>query len=167
MTRYLKVADIATFASLTTAIMAVVLAMHDRLLSAGLLLIASLLLDSVDGRIARAMNQTSEFGMYLDSLIDIIAFGAVPAMIAFLFLPTNATVVIAAIIYLGASAYRLARFQTTKLKDEFQGMPITMNGLGFAAVLMFVPATSFWWVMPLYFLTAAALMVSTFRMRKL
>jgi CDP-diacylglycerol---serine O-phosphatidyltransferase len=165
--KYVRLADVATLGSLAAAIGAILLAMQSNPSGAALFLLASTLLDFLDGRIARLMNQGSDFGLYADSLVDIIAFGAAPVMIAFVLLPITPVLVTTAIIYLAAGVYRLARFQVTRLKNQFQGVPITTNGIAFAAVLLFVPDLSFTWVMPAYFLLSSALMVSTFSVRKL
>lgn len=164
--QYLKVADIATFLSLASGVLALVFALESHLKIAGGLLIASLIFDGLDGRIARWMGQGSEFGMYLDSLTDAVVFGAVPAAIALALLPVTPILVAAATVFIAAGIYRLARFQFTKLNGEFQGMPITMNGIFVGIILIFVPASAYAIVFPAYFIASAVAMVSTVRIKK-
>jgi CDP-diacylglycerol---serine O-phosphatidyltransferase len=160
----LKVADIATLLSLIASVIALFFTQQNMIVFAAIALIAAVIFDFLDGKIARAMNQASEFGMYLDSLVDILSFGAMPVAIAFSLLGPSWILIVTSVIYLAGGAYRLARFQATKLKGEFQGMPITLNGIFFAG-LLFVPRKDI--ALPIYFVIASLLMVSTFKVKKL
>lgn len=52
----------------------------ERLSQAGMLIFAGMLLDAIDGGVARLLKQTSQFGAELDSLCDLISFGIAPAL---------------------------------------------------------------------------------------
>jgi CDP-diacylglycerol---serine O-phosphatidyltransferase len=160
----LKTADGITFLSLLSAIFAFTYVLRGQLLLAGIALLISAILDFFDGKVARMMGQASDFGMYLDSLADVVAFGAIPAMIALVLFSAHPMIVIAALMYLCAGVYRLARFQDTKIKGAFQGMPITVNGILFGALLMLSPH---FYAFVAYFIIAALAMVSTVRVKKL
>lgn len=86
--------------------------------------------DVLDGLLARLMHCTSEFGKQLDSLADLISFGAAPA---FLILLNNLDDIpqlgaVMSIIFLICGALRLARFNITVSSPTFTGMPITAAG---------------------------------------
>ena len=99
-----------------------------------LILIAALA-DAIDGALARRLNATGPIGMELDSLSDVITFGAAPA---FLF-STNFADAPAlfrygtALVFAAAGAFRLARFHTLPPSNGFTGLPITAAGVLLAA----------------------------------
>jgi len=100
------------------------------------LLLGSLLFDTIDGLVARALHASSIHGGQLDSLSDAISFGAAPAVAIFVFISRGANHTPAAIalicgvalFYLGCTLWRLARYNTKSIlgmKDEdcFEGLP--------------------------------------------
>jgi len=93
------------------------------------LLIGALACDILDGRIARMTNTTSDFGMQLDSLSDLVSFGMAPGIMMYmLVLNTMGKIGIAiAILYVLCCALRLARFnvlaQSGELQKHFVGLP--------------------------------------------
>lgn len=96
---------------------------------AAIFIILSLILDGLDGRIARMTNTSSKFGVEFDSLADLVAFGVAPAM---LFYNTVGIYYgklgsLAAALYVVFGAIRLARFNITSSQNEpsvFIGVPI-------------------------------------------
>lgn len=87
----------------------------------------AMLMDALDGRIARWTNTTSEFGLQYDSLSDLIAFGLAPALVMYEWALSylGKTGWLAAFFYVAMAAARLARFNTQEGQDKryFQGMP--------------------------------------------
>jgi CDP-diacylglycerol--serine O-phosphatidyltransferase len=144
--------------------------------TAALAIAAAALLDTVDGRIARMTGTETEFGKELDSLADVLTFGAAPALLAFLWglieFPRLGWLVPLFFVVCGAT--RLARFNVqTKVVDKryFAGLPIPAAAGAVASVLFFAPApSSEWreWLAPSLLVAIALLallMVSTFRYR--
>lgn len=85
--------------------------------------------DGLDGRIARATGSTTHFGVEFDSLSDLIAFGAAPAILMYNWAlqPFGRIGWMAAFLFALCGALRLARFNTQSsevLKDRFVGLPI-------------------------------------------
>lgn len=78
------------------------------------------LLDGLDGRVARALNATSQFGAELDSLADVINFGVVPALILYIWDLKNLGNFgwLACLLYVIAVVLRLARFNVMDLKSS-------------------------------------------------
>jgi CDP-diacylglycerol---serine O-phosphatidyltransferase len=97
--------------------------------TAAILIGIAMVLDTLDGFVARLTKSTSAFGVQLDSLADVVSFGLAPAILAFLWglQPLNRLGWAAGFIYVTAAAMRLARFniQTTAAADKryFVGMP--------------------------------------------
>jgi CDP-diacylglycerol--serine O-phosphatidyltransferase len=153
----------------------IVHAMRGDLAIAALFIGIAFVLDALDGRIARLTNTTSQFGLELDSLADVVSFGLAPAILAYTWgLSELARVGWASgFIFVTAAAMRLARFniQSTSHVDKayFVGMPTP-------AAAAVVAATIHAWPYPLagypqagaaiaVVLVPAALMVSTIRFR--
>ncbi|MFQ5988737.1 MAG: CDP-diacylglycerol--serine O-phosphatidyltransferase [Candidatus Methylomirabilales bacterium] len=94
-----------------------------------LAIIIALVVDFLDGAVARFAKATSDFGMELDSLADLVSFGVAPGMLAYVFAmqPFGRIGWLAAFLFAACGALRLARFniQTKKLdKRYFVGLPI-------------------------------------------
>ena len=72
-----------TVGNLFLGIVAIILVFNNQPDYAAIMVIVAMLLDGVDGRVARALNAQSEFGKELDSLSDVISFGVAPAFIMY------------------------------------------------------------------------------------
>ena len=110
------------------------------------MLVLAVLFDTLDGRIARLLRSTSQFGAQLDSLSDAIVFGVIPSITLYLWAlqPVNKTAWAAALFFCICSVLRLARFnseireETDKSKLFFTGIPMPA-----AALLVLMPLVCF------------------------
>ncbi|MGB9990711.1 CDP-diacylglycerol--serine O-phosphatidyltransferase [Pseudoduganella rhizocola] len=107
---------------------AIVMAMNQRFEHAAWAIFVAMLLDGLDGRVARLTNTQSEFGAQYDSLSDMVSFGAAPALVIYEWSLRGLGKLgwIAAFVYCAGAALRLARFNTNiQVVDKryFQGMP--------------------------------------------
>jgi CDP-diacylglycerol--serine O-phosphatidyltransferase len=134
----------------------------------------AIVLDMLDGRIARLTGSTSAFGVEFDSLADVISFGVAPAILAFSWGLTSFGRLgwAAGFIWVAAAAIRLARFniQTGATHDKryFVGMPSPAAAGVPAATVFAYPYGLHDWYATLAFpvvLVPAFLMVSTIRYR--
>ena len=120
--------NLFTVGSMFAGFYAIVAAMKGRYEAAAIAIFVALIMDGLDGRIARLLHAQSEFGAQLDSLSDMIGFGISPVLVVY-----SWSLVImgkpgwlAAFIYSACTALRLARFnvQAKKVdKSYFQGLP--------------------------------------------
>jgi CDP-diacylglycerol---serine O-phosphatidyltransferase len=154
---------------------AIIATMHHNFDRAAEAIGVAIILDTLDGKIARLTNSTSLFGLQLDSLADVISFGIAPSILAFFWGLQNVNYRlgwIAAFTFTICGAMRLARFniQAGNLK-HFVGMPIPAAGGAIAATVFFFgePVSN-----PMYasiFVAAvcmlAFLMISTFKYNSL
>ena len=120
--------NLFTLAALFGGFYAIVMAMDGRFDQAAIGIFCAMVLDSLDGRVARMTNTQSAFGEQMDSLSDMVSFGAAPALIAYLWTlkGLGRWGWIAAFVYCACAALRLARFNVnTAVVDKrfFQGMP--------------------------------------------
>ena len=117
-----------TLAALFGGFYAIVMAMNGRYDFAAIGIFCAMVLDSLDGRAARLTNTQSEFGVQMDSLSDMVSFGAAPALIAYEWALRGMGKWgwFAAFVYCACAALRLARFNVnTGVVDKrfFQGLP--------------------------------------------
>ncbi len=122
-----------TTAALFSGFFAIVNAMNDQFQVAAIAIFASLVLDGMDGRIARMTNTQSAFGEQYDSLADMVSFGVAPALVAYEWALKDLGKWgwLAAFTYCAGAALRLARFNVnTGVVDKkfFQGLPSPAAG---------------------------------------
>lgn len=113
--------NLFTSAALFAGFYAIVQAMNSRFEQAAIAIFIAMVMDGLDGRVARMTNTQSAFGAEYDSLSDMVSFGVAPALIMYVWAlqPMGKLGWIAAFIYCACAALRLARFNT-KLDDPFQ-----------------------------------------------
>jgi CDP-diacylglycerol--serine O-phosphatidyltransferase len=134
--------NLFTIAALFSGFYAIVQAMSGRFEQAAIAIFVALVLDGLDGRIARLTRTQSVFGAELDSLSDMVSFGVAPALVIYVWALKDLAEIkniamlgpwlstklgwIAAFVYCACAALRLARFNTTlDVADKrfFQGLP--------------------------------------------
>jgi CDP-diacylglycerol--serine O-phosphatidyltransferase len=117
-----------TTAALFCGFYAIVMAMNQKFEHSAWAIFIAMVLDGLDGRIARLTNTQSEFGAQYDSLSDMVSFGAAPALVIYEWSLRGLGKLgwIAAFVYCAGGALRLARFNTNiEVVDKrfFQGLP--------------------------------------------
>ncbi|MEW6170349.1 MAG: CDP-diacylglycerol--serine O-phosphatidyltransferase [Candidatus Omnitrophota bacterium] len=134
-------ANVLTSLNIFCGFYSMILAIKDEFMKSAWLVIICVVLDMLDGKIARLAKTSSDFGKEFDSLADIISFGIAPislfyALTISLDVPLR---IIILFLYLLAGAYRLARFNLyarQKQETHFLGLPITGSGGFFASFLL-------------------------------
>ena len=117
-----------TLAALFSGFYGIVMAMNGRFEAACVAIFVAAVLDSLDGRVARMTHSQSAFGEQMDSLSDMVSFGAAPALIVYIWALKDMGKLgwIPAFVYLSGAALRLARFNVNigvVDKRYFQGLP--------------------------------------------
>ena len=120
--------NLFTTAALFSGFYAIASAISGNFETAAMLIFVSLVLDGLDGRVARLTNTQSDFGAEYDSLADMVSFCLAPALVIFLWalLEMGKFGWMVAFIYAACGALRLARFNTQigiEDKRYFQGLP--------------------------------------------
>jgi len=120
--------NLFTTAALFAGFYAIVQAMNQRFDAAAIAIYIAMVLDSLDGRVARLTRTQSAFGAEFDSLADMVSFGAAPALVMYEWVLRDLGKLgwIAAFVYVAGAALRLARFNTLlEVADKrwFQGLP--------------------------------------------
>ena len=133
-----------TVGNLFLGFWAMIRALHGQYAEAAPLIFGAIVLDLLDGRIARMTGTTSEFGGELDSLADVISFGVAPALLAYAWGFGSAPRVgwLAAFLFVTCGALRLARFNVQKHNVDgrfFVGLPIPAAAAMVAALVNFRP----------------------------
>ncbi len=121
--------------------LSIINASQDKYSYAAWLIIIAALFDALDGIMARLTNSSSELGVELDSLSDLVSFGAAPAFLIYQihFINYNAFGVIISSLLLIAGGFRLARFNVQLVgfdKSYFKGLPIPSSAITVAAFVL-------------------------------
>lgn len=119
--------NLFTTAALFAGFYAIVAAMGGRFQDAAIAVFVAMILDGMDGRIARLTNTQSAFGAEYDSLSDMVSFGLAPSLIIYSWILSSLGKMgwLAAFVYTAGAALRLARFNTqvgVSDKRYFQGL---------------------------------------------
>ncbi len=120
--------NMITISALFCGFYAIVMSLNLEFKQSTVAIFIGMILDSMDGRVARLTRTQSEFGAQLDSLSDMVTFGVAPALVAYEWSLKGMGRVgwVAAFIYCACAALRLARFNTNIAvvdKRFFQGLP--------------------------------------------
>ena len=137
---YLSPANLITSGNLLAGFLALLVAAQGHAGWAAGLVIAAGICDSLDGLVARRTDSESAFGSRLDSLADLVSFGAAPALVLYVgvldAVPVGGTG--ACLAFVLGGAWRLARFSLVENRHYFVGLPIPPAGV--IAVLLGVSA---------------------------
>jgi CDP-diacylglycerol---serine O-phosphatidyltransferase len=120
--------NLFTTGALFAGFYSIVQAMNGRFEHAAIAIFIAMVMDGLDGRVARLTGTQSEFGAEYDSLSDMVSFGVAPALVLYVWAlkPMGKLGWIAAFIYCAGAALRLARFNTkhdSSDKRWFEGLP--------------------------------------------
>ena len=123
------VPNLITSASLFGGFYSIVAALDGNYYASAVAILISVLLDAMDGRIARLTNTNTRFGIEYDSLADLVSFGVAPAILIFTWAlrPYGRFGWLAAFLFVVCGALRLARFNiqiNTVESRVFNGLPI-------------------------------------------
>ena len=156
--------NLFTTAALFAGFYAIVQAMNLNFDQAAIAIFVAMVLDSLDGRVARLTKTQSAFGAEYDSLADMVSFGAAPALVMYEWVLRDMGKLgwIAAFVYCAGAALRLARFNTmldVADKRWFTGIPSPAAAALVAGCVWIVddyniePETIRWWA---WFITVFA-----------
>ena len=163
--------NLFTAASIFVAVVSIIYSSKGMFSEASWFIILSLILDGLDGKIARLTKGESKFGVEFDSLADIVAFGVAPAMLIYFQIAHNygKVGILAVALYVVLGAVRLAKFNVTKGRYDpniFIGLPIPSAALFLVSVSQIVYKYNLKYLEPIILiltLIVAILMISNFR----
>ncbi len=165
--------NLFTTAALFSGFYAVLVSMNGQFEKAAIAIFVAMVLDGLDGRVARMTNTQSAFGAEYDSLSDMVAFGLAPALVLYQWALVDLGRLgwLAAFIYTAGAALRLARFNSAIAsadKRYFTGLPspsaaAIMAGSVWVAVDNGIAPGQVAWLALLLTVAAGLLMVSNLR----
>lgn len=165
--------NLFTTAALFSGFYAIISAMNGFYDKAAVAIFIAMVLDGLDGRVARMTNTQSAFGAEYDSLSDMVSFGMAPALVAFTWSLQDLGKLgwMAAFVYAAAAALRLARFNTQLAvadKNFFTGLAspsaaALVAGTVWALTDMGVSGSDVSWLMAVLVPVAGVLMVSNLK----
>jgi CDP-diacylglycerol--serine O-phosphatidyltransferase len=172
--------NLFTTAGLFAGFYAIVSAMNNNFEVAAIAIFVAMVMDGIDGRVARLTNTQSEFGVQYDSLSDMVCFGLAPSLIIFEWALRSMLEQgwiwsklgwLSAFVYTAGAALRLARFNTqvgSADKHYFQGLPSPSAAAVLAGLVWFcednnLSGEDMWMVGAVLATAMGALMVSNVR----
>jgi CDP-diacylglycerol--serine O-phosphatidyltransferase len=166
--------NLVTTAGLFAGFYAIVSAMNNSFENAAIALFIAMVMDGLDGRIARYTDTQSEFGAQYDSLSDMVCFGVTPALVIYSWSLKSLGKLgwLVAFFYVAATALRLARFNTqnitsmeSKHRRYFVGLPCPAAAAVVASIVWIgtdfgLPVVAFKYEIAVVVAGVASLMVS-------
>jgi CDP-diacylglycerol---serine O-phosphatidyltransferase len=159
-----------TLTNLLLGVLSLIYTMNEQYQMSAIMILLSMILDGMDGKLARRLDATSAFGKELDSLSDLVSFGVAPAILIYASEISNLgwhgyLGLFLALAFALCGAIRLARFNVLDITDHFIGVPITAAGSLLALLELLtnrIPDIVF----PVAILLLAGLMVSNIKVPK-
>jgi CDP-diacylglycerol--serine O-phosphatidyltransferase len=127
-TRFYPLPCMFTLASLFCGFYSMIYAVKGEFYIAAVAILVAAIFDALDGRVARMTRTTSQFGVELDSLCDMVSFGVAPGFLAYYWAlqPYGRYGWLAGFLYVATTSLRLARFNSQNVKSgnkDFVGLP--------------------------------------------
>lgn len=133
---------VMTLVNALCGFLAIIKAVEGELLLSAYYIIIAACIDGLDGRVARALSCSSDFGCELDSLADAVSFCGAPMVIMYQWIPGDLGLAGSILLglYVCAGLWRLAKFNTcTKESHSFVGLPTTVAALTIALLIIYEP----------------------------
>jgi len=129
-------ANIVTLINIVFGSLSLVSTLHGNYRMSAIFILLSVVMDALDGRIARRFGMMSDIGKELDSLCDLVSFGVAPALLLYSQVLINFPLlaVPTTVLFIMCGAFRLARFNVLNISDYFVGVPITAAGAFLALI---------------------------------
>ncbi len=171
----MNIPNLLTLLNLICGFLAIISMLHENIWLVILFMVLSVFFDLIDGAVARKLNQTTKIWAQLDSLSDLVSFWLTPAIVGVVWFwnnEMNYLLLIGAIIFISAGAWRLAKFNVSQEKKwqvaEYDWFPITINWLIFSILLFINIYFSVSWILILIiFLFMSFLMISKIKIKKI
>ncbi|KJS86841.1 MAG: CDP-diacylglycerol--serine O-phosphatidyltransferase, partial [Peptococcaceae bacterium BICA1-8] len=130
MSKKVIIPNIVTLANLLLGVVSLIYTMDSRYQLAAIAILLAMVLDGMDGKIARKLDVASNFGKELDSLCDLVSFGVAPALLVYssILQDMGHIGLIIAVNFALCGAVRLARFNVLNITTHFIGVPIPLAG---------------------------------------
>ncbi|ABO50269.1 CDP-diacylglycerol--serine O-phosphatidyltransferase [Desulforamulus reducens MI-1] len=156
-----------TMGNLLLGVFALVLALDQEYIQGGFMVLLAGVMDYFDGKVARKLQVSSEFGKELDSLADLVSFGVAPAILAYALKLSEWGYwgLAISLTFVMCGALRLARFNVTTFSGSFMGVPITVAG-GIVALMVIGMGKLPDLTLPVVMLFLAWLMISKIKVPK-
>lgn len=135
--------NLITTSALLLGFWSIILSFNQQFERAALAIVLAGIADMLDGRVARATDSTSPFGIEYDSISDVVSFGVAPAVLfySWALVPLGPRAWVVAAVFAVCAALRLARFNVRQQVEEstrYQGIPSTFAGGMVASMVWFV-----------------------------
>lgn len=155
--------------SLLSGFLSIIFTSEGNFQLAAVMIFAASIFDLLDGIVARLLKTTSQFGVELDSLADVISFGAAPSFLiySFHFYKLGWIGIVISALPLIFGAFRLARYnsqiENIEIKGDFKGLPIPLSAITIAMFVYQVYNIGEF-ISPLYYISVPLVLLVSFAM---
>lgn len=164
-----RCANVVTLINIVFGSLSILYTINESYRYAAIFILLAVMMDGMDGRIARRFDATSELGRELDSLCDLVSFGVAPAVLIYAQVLSSRAgyeSLLFSVFYIACGCFRLARFNVLRDDHYFMGVPITIAG-ALMAVLSLLAGRLNGTVIMLGMVLLSFLMISKLRIKKL
>ena len=133
--------NLVTSSSIFMGFLSMIYSSKEDFIMASYLIIIAMVLDGLDGRVARLTNTESKFGLEFDSLADAVSFCVAPAILLYFFIGNELgrIGILIPAIYLIFGTIRLAKFNITKVDSSiFLGLPTPLSASYIVLIVLFI-----------------------------
>jgi CDP-diacylglycerol---serine O-phosphatidyltransferase len=142
MNRVLRWSTGITLTNMLCGFVSILHSVEGELIAAAWFILLAAVVDALDGKLARLTGTADHFGIQLDSMADLVSFGAAPALLVY---QTQLHIAsffgfLVVFVFLFAGGWRLARFNTDHAGDRsrgYFGLPIPISGMTLASFVLF------------------------------
>lgn len=172
--KYINIPNLLTSISLAIGFITLILMINENFKVALTLYSFTILLDRLDGFIARKLEMTSDFGKELDSLTDFYNFCILPSAVAYLIGFNSILAIVLMVIYINCGVSRLCHFNLSGMEEIngenfFSGIPTTVAASWFLIIVSLLQGVikfGFSYIMFLFFIAFSILMVAPLKFNK-
>lgn len=161
------IAHLLTVGNLCSGMLAIFSFIQGAVAQGAWLLLGAVILDTLDGKVTGRMGRQNAFRQELDSLADLVSFGVAPVLLYYTLIASGIFTTTVLLFFIACAVLRLARHNLSS-GEEFEGVPITVNGILFPLLYglsHIFPGSVLLW--PAVFGIMGLLMVSNFRVKRL
>lgn len=133
--------NLVTASSIFVGFLSILYSTKQEFMIASYLIIVAMILDGLDGRVARMTNTQSKFGLEFDSLADTVSFCVAPAVLIYFFVGNEfgRVGILISSLYLIFGTIRLAKFNISTVDSSiFLGLPTPLSALYVVAITLFI-----------------------------
>lgn len=166
--KIMNLPDIITYLNLIFGLISIHFSIKSEFFLSSIMIIIAIIMDYLDGKIAKSLHEKTRFGKEIDSLTDLVSFGIAPGIFGYFYSSLiggpHLFLLISISFSILCGLIRLARYNVMSYSKGFIGMPITMNGL-IILLAYFIKTNNA--ILPFVYIISGLLMISPIKIKRI